>query len=199
MSQDPDTRDSLICQVRDPANHQAWEEFVTIYHPIVWRMARRSGLQEADADDLTQQVMAAVARAIPDWQPASAHTGFRHWLRRIARNAILNALTRRPKTLATGGTDFLQALHQIPCAEDSIDDQLEYEYRRQIYRLAAEMVRRSVQSQTWQAFVLTTTDGWSVQQAAGHLKLSVGSVHAARSRIMHRLQAEVEKLMEADR
>lgn len=198
MSHIPDTRDSLLVQVRDPANQAAWEEFTAMYRPVIWRMARRSGLQDADADDLTQQVMSSVASSIANWEKSDESTGFRNWLRRIARNAILNLLTRGPRAKAHGGTDFLNKLHCLPASSESLEEQLEREYQRQIYRQAAEAVRKSVQAQTWQAFLLTTTEGWSVDRAAGHLQLSIGSIHAARSRVMRRLQFEVRRLMEAD-
>lgn len=60
----PDTRDSLIVQVQNPANRDAWEQFTAFYRPTVYRLARTRGLQDADADDLAPQVLLAVARAI---------------------------------------------------------------------------------------------------------------------------------------
>lgn len=59
-----ETRVSLILRLRDAADVAAWDEFVAIYGPIVYRMALRQGPQRADADDVVQQVFAAVAQSV---------------------------------------------------------------------------------------------------------------------------------------
>jgi hypothetical protein len=61
MTQPLETRASLLLRVRDSADREAWEEFVEIYGPVVHRLARNKGMQPADADDVTQQVLLAVA------------------------------------------------------------------------------------------------------------------------------------------
>ncbi|WP_442511448.1 hypothetical protein SH528x_003129 [Novipirellula sp. SH528] len=53
----PETRLSLIGKLHDPAAAEAWAEFVRLYQPIVFRVARQRGLQHADAEDLTQDVL----------------------------------------------------------------------------------------------------------------------------------------------
>ena len=100
----PETRESLLAQVRSPANREAWDDFALIYRPVIYRLARRRGLQDADAQDLAQRVLMAVASAIGSWEKSNESVRFRHWLRRVARNAIVNALSRRPHDRAAGGT-----------------------------------------------------------------------------------------------
>ena len=197
MANMPDTRESLIVKVQDPANREAWELFAAIYRPVVYRLARVRGLQDADADDLAQQVLIAVARAIPDWQRKSPQARFRHWLRRIAKNAILNALMRGPKEPAVGGSGFMNLLHGVTQFDD-IDPQIELEYRRQLYRQAADVIRAAVQEQTWHIFVLTVVEGQSTESVADKMNTTTGNVHAIRSRVMRRLQSVVQKLQEAE-
>jgi RNA polymerase sigma-70 factor (ECF subfamily) len=66
MDETPATRASLIVKLRDPADTDAWREFVTLYEPLVYRLARRKGLQDADARDLCQEVFRTVAQAIEE-------------------------------------------------------------------------------------------------------------------------------------
>ena len=197
MSNMPETRHSLILQIQDPTNQEAWDAFTQIYRPVVYRLARGRGLQDADADDLTQQVLMSVARAIPDWQ-RQPNTRFRHWLSRIARNAILNALTRNRQQVGVGGSDFLKSINNVPECSNDLETQLNYEYQRQLYRRAAEIVRESVNEDTWLAFLHTVVEGESTAVVAVRLGKTIGNVHAARSRLMRRLQTVVRELMEAD-
>ncbi len=91
----PETNESLILRVKDPADATSWSVFLSIYRPVVIRMACGPGLQHADAEDMAQQVFMSVAKAIEDWAPDAHLPPFRVWLARITRNAIVNALTRR--------------------------------------------------------------------------------------------------------
>ncbi len=173
------------------------DAFTQIYRPIVYRLARGRGLQDADAEDLTQKVLLSVSRAIPDWQ-RQPDTRFRHWLNRIARNAILNALSRDRKQLGVGGSDFLKSVNNVPQRCNELESQIEYEYQRQLYRRAAAIVRDSVNEDTWLAFLHTVVEGESTVSVAARLGKTIGNVHAARSRLMRRLQCVVRELMEAD-
>jgi RNA polymerase sigma-70 factor (ECF subfamily) len=197
MANMPDTRDSLIVQVQNPANREAWEQFTAIYRPVIYRLARTRGLQDADADDLARHVLLAVARAIPEWQSHNPQSRFRHWLHRIAKNAILNALTRGPKEPAMGGSGFMNLLQGISQPDD-IKSQIELEYQRQVYRQAAEIVRDAIQEQTWRIFVMTIIEGQSTESVAKQMNTTIGNVHAIRSRVMRRLQLTVKDIQEAD-
>ena len=91
----PDTRESLILRVRDSEDREAWDQFSQIYRPVICRLAAKKGMQAADAEDLAQQVLVSVSRAIERWEPDAERAKFRTWLKRVTDNAILNALTRR--------------------------------------------------------------------------------------------------------
>ena len=106
----PETRNSLLLKVRDPADAVAWEEFVAIYRPLIYRLARRRGLQDADAEDLAQRVLVSVSEAIRTWEKDERRGTFRAWLLRVARNAIINALTRTRPDAAVGGTSVMEQL-----------------------------------------------------------------------------------------
>src|SRR5215470_12010956 len=85
MSPSPETRNSLLGRLTDRADQAAWHEFAQIYMPVVYRLALRKGLQHADAEDLAQQVLAAVSKAIDRWETDPGRAKFRTWLHRIAQ------------------------------------------------------------------------------------------------------------------
>lgn len=91
---DPDTRESLIARLPDHADHAAWHEFAELYEPLIYGIGRRHGLQPADANDLVQEVLSAVAASIQKFQPDRSRGRFRTWLFRVARNQALTNLKR---------------------------------------------------------------------------------------------------------
>jgi RNA polymerase sigma-70 factor (ECF subfamily) len=193
----PETRASLILRLPDRGDAAAWDEFAAVYGPLVYCLARRKGLQPADADDLVQEVLAAVARSVETWLAREDRGGFRAWLLTISRNTTLNFLTRaKHRPLGTGDSDVARRLNQLGDANSGVASEFDLEYRREVFRWAADRVRSAVSPATWQAFWQTTVAGQPVAEAARELSLSVGSVYIARSRVMARLQSEVRRFEE---
>ena len=189
----PETRDSLVFQIKDPDNRIAWEEFVEIYRPVIYRLAVARGLQHADALDLVQTVLISVANSIGRWEKTSPSTRFRHWLLRVARNATINAMTRRPQDQPLAAS--AEALFEkIPEPDQATESLMDLEYRRELYLRAAEQVRVDLHPDTWKAFEFTAIDGMSNTDAARELGKSVGAIYAAKSRVMKQLSNRVLEL-----
>ena len=143
MDEPPLTRHSLIIKLADPTDTTAWREFVAIYEPLIYRLARRKGLQDADARDLCQEVFQSVAGAVERWDPSRG--SFRGWLSQIARNLVINFLTRRRFQFRGSGTTSVQELLEAQPADDPSTSALfEEEYRSQLFRWAAEEIRSQI-------------------------------------------------------
>ena len=188
MNLTPETRLSLLLRVRDRSDQVAWQEFVEIYRPVIVRIARQRGLQDADADDVAQQVLIGVARAVERREHDPKQAKFRTWLNRVAHNAILNALSRGKPDRGSGDTGLLMGLHQAESRDGPDSDLLQLEYRREVFRWAARQVRPEFQPETWSAFWLTAVQGLDCEMVADSLGKSVGAVYAARSRVIRRIQ-----------
>ena len=194
MTFNPDTRASLLLRIRDPRDEQAWATFLEVYQPLIQRLARGRGLQDADANELTQEVLIAVAGAIDRWNPDKSRGTFRGWLATVTRNLLVNHLDKqRRQPRGSGDTDVAQWLHAQPAPVDETGDWFNLEYKRQIFRWAAERVRGDFQSSTWQAFWMTCVDGTPIPQAAAELGLTAGAVYVARSRVMARLRERIQE------
>ena len=194
-----DTRNSLLLRLHDQRDIVAWDQFVAIYEPLVFRLARSKGFQECDARDIVQEVLLAVAKAIHRWDPHPSKGRFRDWIFRIARNLMINFLTRRQhQSLPTleSWSDFFEINHEPSKLDPDATQEFDLEYRRQLFWLAADQVREQVKPATWDAFRLTAIDNQSVSKTARQLGMAEGSVLVAKCRVIARLRVEVGKLEE---
>ena len=198
LGDSPQTRASLLVQIRDGANDGAWREFVGLYGPIVYGFARNRGLQDADAADLMQDVMRSVSSTIGrlDYDPSRGT--FRGWLFTITRNKIFNFLAaRRIRPQGSGGTSMNQRL-ETHADEDSGADAWETEYQRRLAALAMRRIQSEFQENTWRAFRMTAVEGLGAAEVASQVGLSAGAVYVAKSRVLARLKEEVQRMQELE-
>jgi RNA polymerase sigma factor (sigma-70 family) len=194
----PLTRASLLVQIRDGANHGAWQEFVQLYGPVVYGFARKRGLQDADAADLMQEVMRSISAAIGRLDYDRNQGTFRGWLFTITRNKVFNFLSaRRIRPVASGDTSTNRMLETHPDAGDG-NDEWELEYQRRVAALAMERVKGEFQENTWRAFWLTAVEGVAVADVAKQVGLSAGAIYVAKSRVLARLKEEVEAVRQQE-
>lgn len=196
---EPETRPSLMLRLREAAGQQAWTEFVSIYEPLLLRLMKQRGLQEADARDVTQQVVLAVTQAVDRWQPDGREASFRRWLFAIARKLALKFVQRGHSPLGTarrgtGGTDMLKLLDNLPEPEHRTTAAFDDEYRTEVFHFAAEQVRSEFRETTWQAFWRTCVLNEAIADVAEQLGTTAGNVYVARSRVIARLREVVEEL-----
>ena len=190
MHEFPDTSHSLIFRVKNPADGAAWTEFLGIYQPVVFGMARRRGLQDADAQDVMQQVFLSISKSIEGWIPGDLQPPFRAWLTTIARNAITKALTRRPRDAATGSTSMVELLDAQPDPQATTAEILA-EARKELIRWATEQIRSEFSEATWNAFWRTAIEGVPIAEVAKSTGRSAGAVYVGRYRVIARLKEKV--------
>ena len=201
MNTNPETRASLLLRVPNPDDQAAWEEFVEIYRPLIIRYARKRAMQQADAEDVAQRVLVNVAQAVERRPHDLSRAKFRTWLHQVANNAILNAVTRtRPdrSTGASGERHVLEntlenALEDRHDVEGPDSDLLRLEYRREMFRWAANRVRPEFKPDTWQAFWLTAVENLTIEAASQQLRKTAGAIYAARSRVIRRIREVTEE------
>ncbi len=190
----PDTRQTLIARLAEPADVAAWDEFVASYQTAIYRYCRTRGLQEADAAEVVQEVMLAVHQVVGQWQPSGRAGSFRAWLLETARRICWQRLRQRARgDRAAGGTAAMERLHEVadhagPAAGE------EAEWQRWAFCWAAGHVQRDVQPDTWRAFWLTAVEGVAPPVAAQRLTMSVGGVYAAKCRVLARIRQRIEEL-----
>lgn len=192
MSDSPSTRASLLVRIRDSDDEQAWSQFVELYAPLIYGFARKQGLQDADAADVTQEVLRTVSAAAKALEYDPKRGSFRGWLFTVCRTRLLNFVGSRQRlTPGTGDTAMQGVLQEVPSEDAGLSSLWEQDYERRLFAWAAEQVQREVQSSTWQAFWRTAVDAREPQVVARELGMNVASVYLAKSRVMARLKERI--------
>lgn len=195
MSQSPQTRPSLVARLANSGDADAWEEFLSLYQPLILRLAARYGLQDSDARDVCQEVHAAVADDVDGFQPDGKPASFRRWLFTIARHRICKFLGKQRRLkLLTGGSDLHQQLNQVPDVALENDVELETEYRRQLLVQVGRRIRREFKPKTWRVFWKVAILEIPPELVAQELKMKIGAVYASKCRVICRLKEELNRL-----
>ena len=191
MSKHPKTNGELLHRIRDANDFEAWVEFERIYRPVIHRVASTLGLQDADSRNVVQEVFVKVEGAIVNWRPGQPQGSFRKWLRTIARNSAIDVIRRRRPDSPVGGTTAQSHLRSV-AVQDAVLSHLRIELEREAFRWAANRIQIEFTPATWDAFWQTMVASESCSSYAERVGKSIGSIYTARSRVIRRLQAEVE-------
>lgn len=194
LTQTLTTRPSLLARLRDAEDSEAWRQFVELYASLIYGLARKRGLQDADAADVTQEVFHKVSTAIRKLEYDPHCGSFRGWLLTLTRHGLHDYLTRRKHHSLGSGDSAMQArLEEQPgrAEEETFWDQ---EYERRVFAWAVERVRPCFKEQTWQAFWQVAVEGKTSGEVARVLAMTVGAVYVAKCRVQARLRAEIQDL-----
>jgi RNA polymerase sigma-70 factor (ECF subfamily) len=196
MESAPDARTSttLLARLRTvPTDQAAWREFVQRYGGQIYSWCRHWNLQEADAQDVTQDVLLKLAEKMRTFAYDRSRS-FRGWLRTLAHHAWSDFLDSR-KRPGTGTADAAvqQWLEGVE-ARDDLVKQLETEFDRELLDEAMARVRLRVQPRTWEAFHLLTSEGLSGAEVAQRLGMKVATVFVAKSKVNRMLREEIGRL-----
>ena len=187
---------SLLLRVRS-GDDDAWQKLVRLYTPMVYRLCRRSDLQQDDAEDVAQEVFRAVSRSIDKFERRNAGSSFRGWLWTIARNKIRDHhRAKAGRANAVGGTDIQRRLVEIPDfdEDESLVQPTENDQQRLLHSVL-QVIRGEFEPNTWTAFWRATVQGHTAAEIAEDLDMSKAAIRQAKYRVLRRLRREVGDLL----
>jgi RNA polymerase sigma factor (sigma-70 family) len=189
------TRPSLLRRICDPGDTRAWQTFVDVYGPLIYRHARGRGLQDADAAEVTQEVLLQVNRSIQTFEYRPEQARFRDWLGTVTENKIRSFCTRQAGTVrAEGETGTGAALAGL--AAVARDTSWEEAFQDHLLQVALARARPHFEEPTWRAFERVWRDQCPEAEVARELGQRINWVYLAKSRVLKRLRREVKELAE---
>jgi RNA polymerase sigma-70 factor (ECF subfamily) len=185
------TRPSLLIRIRDPRDSDAWVTFVDTYLPLIYRYARRMGLQDADAADVSQEVLTEVARRIRAFEYHPDRGRFRDWLGILVRRRVIRYLKKKDRSGVDPGEDDPGASVRNHAGAAWTDA-----FNAQILGAALERARPHFEPVTWQAFERVWLEDRRASEVAAELQMPIETIYTAKSRVLKRLAEEVRILAE---
>jgi RNA polymerase sigma-70 factor (ECF subfamily) len=173
-----------------------WRNVIDLYSPLVRYWCRRFGIDDADADDVSQEVFQAAAQQIGQFRREQAGDTFRGWLRGITRFKAL-AFWRERKQFAEpiGGSEAWHRLQEVPEHEAPPDTE-EADQMSALFHRAVGLLRDEFEERTWRAFWRTAVDEQPAGAVAGELGMTANAVRMAKSRVLRRLREELGDLVD---
>lgn len=195
------TRQSLLSRLRDWQDEEGWREFFETYWRLIYNVARKSGLDDLQAQEVVQATFIYLSRRMPTFRYEPARGSFKSWLRVVTRSRIsvyrraekAGAFIREP--LPGHGEETESALEQLPDpAADVLDEVWQREWEENLLNAAFRRLRSKINAQQLLIFRLATAGELPLTLVARKLDVSLAQVYLARHRVGRLLKAEVQRL-----
>jgi RNA polymerase sigma-70 factor (ECF subfamily) len=190
----PTTHVTLLTRLRqDPSDQAGWDEFVERYGRHIYRWCRQWKLQDADAEDVTQDILVKLTQKLHAFAYDPSRS-FRSWLKTVAHHAWRNFEERRRRVQPAAGDSRARELMLTLEAREDLAQKLEEAFDLELLEAAKVRVRLRVAPHTWEAFRLLALEGLPVAEVAARVHLQVAMVYVAKSKVQKMLQEEIRKL-----
>jgi RNA polymerase sigma-70 factor (ECF subfamily) len=189
----------LLQRLKDWQDESSWQEFFDTYWKLIYGVARKAGMSDAEAQDVVQETLFSVARHMPTFKYDPAIGSFKAWLLNMTRWRIIGQQRKRgvrlhPPTQAdtptgTGITDQV-----VDPASQNLDNLWEAEWKQAILEAAVSKVKRRLDPEKYQLFDLYVNQGCAAEMVAETFGVSTGQVYLAKHRITELIKEEVGRL-----
>jgi RNA polymerase sigma factor (sigma-70 family) len=191
------TRQTLLKKLKVLENQESWQEFFETYWSLIYSTAVRSGLNDAEAQDVVQETVICVAKSMPDFNYDPKIGSFKAWLRKLTRWRILDHVRKRnsaPRPFSSFEEEFPQ-MDRIPEDHDAaFESRWDEEWRKAIIEAAVAKTKPRVDEKQFQIFELCALQGWPVERVAATLNISRPRVYLAKHRVGKIFEAELKSI-----
>ena len=194
------TRESLLSRLKDWEDRESWQDFFDTYWKLIYSMALKAGLSDAEAQEIVQETVISVARKIEGFRYDPAVCSFKSWMLQLTRWRIINQLKKRQREDGQRErfpkeSDATPELEKIadPAGFD-LEAIWEEEWQKNLLAEGLERVKRQVDPEQFQIFDLYCLEHWPAQKVASTLRVGLGRVYLAKHRVGRLLKKEIRRL-----
>lgn len=193
------TRATLVNRLKDWRDQTSWQEFFNVYWKLIYGVARKSGLSDAESMDVVQETMLAVAKHMPEFKYDPSVGSFKSWLLQMTRWRILDQLRRRHPIIRRSSTATstrrTAVIERVPDENTLAVDQIwQADWERSLLDAALAKVKSRIDPQKFQIFDFYVNKEWPPEKVAHAFGVSLNTVYLAKNRISELLRDEVRRL-----
>lgn len=192
------TRRTLLERLKAWDDHAGWREFFDTYWGLIYGVARQTGLNDAEAQDVVQETIVAVAKNISEFNYDPARGSFKSWLLQQTRWRVQGYL--RSRQYQRDGRRFPReqpldtaVLEQQP-GDFNLDAAWDAEWERNLLEVALQKVKTQVTPRQYQLFSLHVLNDLPARLVAQRLGAKLPEVYFAKYRITRLVKQEVRRL-----
>jgi RNA polymerase sigma factor (sigma-70 family) len=192
------TRASLIHRLKDWRDESSWRDFFNVYWKLIYGVARKAGLTDAEAQDVVQETLISVAKHMPAFKYDPSIGSFRAWLLNMTRWRITNQFRKRqplaehrPGSHSTSGTDTIEA---VPDVSLDLEAAWQAEWETNLMNAAMDNLRRRIEPQRLQIFDFYVNKEWPPEKVAERFHVSIDLVYQVKHRVTEAIRDEVSRL-----
>lgn len=184
--------DQLAEESSKESHHDRWQRLVDLYAPLLDNWLRQYEVQDADREDLIQDVLMVIMRELPSFRHSQRIGAFRTWLRRILVNRLQNFWRQRGRNISAGNSadqdDFARRLQELEAPQSELAARWDLEHNQHVVRRLLKLVEPKFSVTTQQLFRRLALDGASASDVAAEFELTLGAVFTAKSRVLRELR-----------
>jgi len=189
------TRSTLLSRLKDWDDHESWKDFFETYWKLIYATGIKSGLSDAEAQDVVQDTVVSVARKMQEFKYDPALGSFKGWLLQLTRWRILNQLKKRmPHNAIEENHDDeakTSTLDRLPDpASLDLTAYWNEEWQKNLIDAAIERVKKQVSPKQYEIFYLHAVKKFSAAEVAKTLNVTRAQVYLAKLRV----SAQVKKI-----
>jgi RNA polymerase sigma-70 factor (ECF subfamily) len=181
---DYSTHTTLLTRLSEGVDPRAWKEFHDRYVALIRSFARRYGMQPVDCDDVAQEVLLNLSRAMKSFQYDPSKGRFRAYLKTLTLHTIFRNLRQKKDH---GPLEVNEVEEKAAATDPEVEAMWEDEWRHYHIRLAMGRLGKEFSEKDRMAFSEYALMDRSATETAESLGLSVDQVYQAKSRILKRL------------
>ena len=193
MGDDWTTRQTLIVRIKNRDDEQAWSEFVSYYRSFIRVILKYLNVSENDIEDLAQDVLLKIWKALEKLNFDSERARFRTWMTAVIRNAVIDFQRAKKRKIKTVDSDNPLDAEKFPLDNDEFTQIVDKEWRVHITNMALDNIRSSFSGNAMEVFEMHLNQA-SIAEIAKSLNLAESSVYKLRKRVEEKLFEEVKRL-----
>jgi RNA polymerase sigma factor (sigma-70 family) len=195
------TRATLIQRLKNWQDQASWQDFFDTYWKLIYGVALKGGLTEAEAQDVVQETMISVAKHMPTFKYDPSIGSFKTWLLNMTRWRITDQLRKRGPAFASRQSASDEAPTGTRTVDQVVDPASHHlealwdaEWEKNLLAVAMGKVKRRLDPQKYQIFDLYVNKAWPPEKVAATFGISVDQVYLAKHRATEMIKDEVKRL-----